>query len=277
MNVDVVNILCRHSGIVEGIAHDVARTEAVGVRSRQVVGVGRKASARKFCIDFCSSCFGVLVLFKYKGRPALAQYKAVAVLVKRPGCREVVVVARRKSVHGVESAYSAHRNSGLRTACDNDVSLAQANEHECVDNGVGRRGAGRNRSVVWSAVSVLHGDVAATDVGNHFGNEEWIEARIFAVFKVFAVLFGKGVHAADPRAPNNANAVFVGIGIFEARISDCLLCGNQTKMGEAVHAAHFFALDEVFYIKALHLAGKLRFKLGCVKMSNRPSTTASLK
>ena len=53
--------------------------------------------------------------------------------------------------------------------------------------------------------------MTAADVGNHFGNEEWIEARNFFTLEKITKLFGERIKSANARTPNDSYSVFVEV------------------------------------------------------------------
>ncbi len=161
--------------------------------SGEVVGIGRKATSSQFCVDFCAAGYRVLVGFENHARSALTHDKTVAVFVEGTRRRCGIVVAGRQGVHGVETADTAGANSRFRTATDDGICLAQTQQHQRIDEGIGRRGTGRNGRVVRSAVTVFHGNIAAADICNHFGDEEGIEAWNATAFSVIGCFFKEGV------------------------------------------------------------------------------------
>ena len=90
--------------------------------------------------------------------------------------------------------------------------------------------------------------MTATDVGNHFGNKEWVEARNFFTLEKITKFFGERIKSANTRTPNDAYAVFVGVRSLESRISHGLLSSDKPEVGAAIHAARLFAFNKVFDI-----------------------------
>lgn len=77
MDIDVVNIFGLHSGILESVGHGEYCAEAFGVGGRQVVCVGREASAHHFGIDFRSTGQSMFELLKHKHSRTFSHHEAV--------------------------------------------------------------------------------------------------------------------------------------------------------------------------------------------------------
>ena len=64
VRVNVVNLFGPDTRILYSIFHDVVRANAIGVRSRDVVGIGRHTRADNFSVDFGPACHSVFILFQ---------------------------------------------------------------------------------------------------------------------------------------------------------------------------------------------------------------------
>src|SRR3569833_1366753 len=72
---------------------------------------------------------------------------------------------------------------------------------------------------------------------------------------------------ADAGADVDADALGIGFGNFEARITDCLDAGGHAELDEDIHAARFLGTEILLDVKTLHLASHMggerrRFETG---------------
>src|SRR3970282_2384110 len=96
VGVDVVHLFRVQTGVPHGIGHAPHRTLAVLARSGDVVRVSAHAVAGELAVDPGSALARVLVFLAREDASALAQHKAVAVLVPGPARSRPAVVARGK-------------------------------------------------------------------------------------------------------------------------------------------------------------------------------------
>ena len=93
VNVDVVNLLGLHLGILQCVAHNQLGTEAFGVAGRDVVGVGAHATTGNFGVDVCATCLGVLQLLKDEHGRTFGHHKTIAAGAEGAACLLGLVVA----------------------------------------------------------------------------------------------------------------------------------------------------------------------------------------
>ncbi len=99
MNVDIVDILRLHSGVVESGFHSQLCAESVRMSGGEVIGIGRHTAAYYFCVDFGSAGFGVLEFLENEYGGTFTHHETVARLAEGArGCLGAVV-ARREGVH----------------------------------------------------------------------------------------------------------------------------------------------------------------------------------
>ena len=179
------------------------------MRSGDVMRIGRHSSAADFTVDLCSARFGMFIFFKHDRSAAFSQYKSIAVFVvgSRCGFRRVVSLGKRSQC--IKSSDTCFTDSGFGPTRHDDIGLAQTQVSERVVQGVGGRRARRNGHIVRTAKTILYRDMAGAQVGNHFRNEERIEAGCAVAFGVRLDFFLKREQASDAGAPYHANPVKV--------------------------------------------------------------------
>ena len=103
VGVDVVDLVGRDAGDLEGGVHGAEAAFAFGGHAGHVEGVGGHAVADDFGEDLCAAGFGELELFEDEDAGAFADDEAVAVLVEGAAGVGGVVVAGGESLHGGEA------------------------------------------------------------------------------------------------------------------------------------------------------------------------------
>ncbi len=95
VGVDVVDLVRRQAGVVQGGLHGLGCARTVLGRGGQMVGVGAAAVAQNLAVDARPPGLGPAQLFQHQYRRAFAADEAVALLVKRPrGPGRILVVLR---------------------------------------------------------------------------------------------------------------------------------------------------------------------------------------
>ena len=218
----------------------------------------------------------MLQLLENQRSGTLADHEAVAVLVK--GTRSVlrVVVARRKRLHGVETADRRLVYGSLRTSGHHDVGLAVANGLHGGNHTVVRRCTGRNRTVVRAHESVFHRDEAGGNVGNHAGNEEGAKPRGSIPGGIAQTLVEERFESSDTRAPDYADLLLVDLLQVKARILYGLRSGDQSILREEVVLADLLAVEMLGRVVILHFTSEARLKFFSVEMSNGCGTAYAL-
>src|SRR5690606_16114523 len=115
------------------------------------------------------------VFFKNDRSAALAKHKAVAVFIKRPGCRFWRIVSFGQSFHRVKASNTRFHNSRFRTARDDYDGFSEPDVIESVDDRVRRGCAGRNGDEVRAFESIPHRQLSGGNIGDHFGYKEGIK------------------------------------------------------------------------------------------------------
>jgi len=206
----------------------------------------------------------------------LADHEAVAVRIERTRSVLGIVVARRKRLHGVETAHGRFVDRSFRTAGDHHVGLAVADGVERGDQAVVRRGAGRNRTIVRAHEAVLHRDEAGRDVGNHAGDEEGAKPRGLAALVIAHALIEERLESSDARAPDHTRLLLVE----RLHVEGCVLHGlggrDERILGEQIVLADLLAVEIPARVVILHFTSELRLKLFGIEMSNRRCTADSL-
>ena len=263
-------------GVLDGVAHRLHGALALGMGSREVVSVGRSASAYDLAIDLRAARLGMLVLLQDQRTGALADHEAVAVLIE--GARSVlrIVVARRKRLHGVESADRRLVDRSLRTAGHHDVGLAVTDGVESGRDAVVRRSAGRHRTVVRTHEAVLHGDETGRDVGDHAGNKKRAKPRGSIPGGPAQTLIEERFDSSDARTPDNAHLLLVDLLEIEGRILHGLRGRDQSILCKEVVLTHLLTVEILGRIVILYFTSELGLKFFGIEMSNGCGTADSL-
>jgi hypothetical protein len=184
-----------------------------------------------------------------------------------------VVVAFGKRFKGVETTDAGFGNGCFRAARNGHVDLAQANVGKGIHQRVGGRGAGRYRYEVGTTESVADGNPARTQVNDHFGNKEGVEAGCTVAVGKPDHLFLEGFEAADARTPDDAGPVQVRFFQVQGRVFQGFLRYHHGVLRERVHFAGLFLFNEVGNLKVFDFAGKPGPELLGVEFSNGGGST----
>jgi len=138
MNIDIIDVFRFHSCIFKGIVHYQFCAQSFRMRSSQVVSVSRHSAATYFSIDVSSTSQCMFQFFENETCSTFTHYETIARAAERTRSVLWIVVASRKSVHRIETAYTCRIDSCFSTTGDDCVSLAKTNQVECVDQGVSR-------------------------------------------------------------------------------------------------------------------------------------------
>ncbi len=108
------------------------------------------------------------------------------------------------------------------------------------------------------------------DVGNHLGDEEGVVfGAVGGIDGIIAGLFLESVEAADACGNDDADAVFVDCS-FGCFVKTGILYGltgsHKGILSVQVELAHFLAVEMLFGVEVLYLAGKLRLEKTCVEV-----------
>ena len=178
-----------------------------------------------------------------------------------------VIVAGREGMHGIEASHSARSDGSFCTAGHHDIGLAETDEVEGGRDGVGAGGTCRGGGVVGAMEAILYGNLSGSDVCNHLGDEEGVEARtaFCTVDSVVGNLLFEGVDTADADTKHHSDAVLVdGLEVHGA-VSNGFHCCYESELLVTVHLAHFLLVDEVGRIEILYFAGELCLEFRSVK------------
>ena len=139
-------------------------------------------------------------------RRALADYETVALCVKWPRRRFGELVVPRERPRGVEACHRDRADGCLRAAADGNVDDALADEVHAVADGVRAAGAGGDSGKAGSPRAVRNGDIAASHVNQHHGDQEGADAPR-PLLTQHLVLLGEGDDAADTAGDKRRNPV----------------------------------------------------------------------
>ena len=236
---------------------------------RKVISVRRTAAADHFAVNLRTACLGVLVLFENQRTGAFADDETVTILIERTRSVHRIVVARRESLHGVETAHAGFIDGSLRTAGDHHVGHTETDGVERIDQTVIRRSARRNRTVVGAHETIFDGDVARRDVGDHARNKEWAKPRSSISCGVAQTLIEERLKSSDTGTPDHTDLLQVLLLEIESRILDSLRGRDEGILGEEVVFTHLLTVEMLRPVVIFYFTSELRLKFLGIKMSNR--------
>jgi hypothetical protein len=242
------------------------------MRSRHVIGVGRHTAAGDLAVYMRTAPKGMFVLLQDKCAGTLAHDEAVAVGIERTRRMRGIVVARRQSLHGAESAHARDVYRRLRAACNHYIGLAQTYCVERVDNGMVGRSAGRGNAVVRPHESVLHGDMPRRQIGDHARNEEWTKPRDLSSLGIVHTFVIIGLDTSDAGAPNNAATLSVDRLVVETCVAHGLGGRYERILDERVVLAYLLAVEVPGPIVIFNLAGEPDLEGRSVESRDRSRT-----
>ena len=229
-----------------------------------------------FAVDPGPPRLGVFQLLEDQRPRTLADDEAVAVHVERTRSVQGVVVARRERLHRVESADARLVHRGFRAARNHDVGLTVADGVEGIDHTVVGGGARRDGAVVRPHEPVLDRDVSRSDIGDHAGNKERAKPRRVSTLSIAQTFVEERFESPDPRTPDHAHLLQVGLFEIEPRILHGLRGGDQSILGEEVVFADLLAVEMLGPVVIFNLTSKPRLKFCGIEVRNRRSTTYPL-
>src|SRR5687768_18477620 len=104
--------------------------------------IGGSAVADDLAVNLRAATFRRLQLFQDHDPGAFANYKTIAIALKRPRSMNRIIVVRGQRAHRGEARHAHRCNSRLRTTADHDVGVAALNDLETISNSVRACGAG---------------------------------------------------------------------------------------------------------------------------------------
>ena len=255
VRVEVVDLLGRDAGDLEGVLHGAVAAFAFGSHAGHVEGIGRQAVADDFGEDLCAAGFGELQIFEDEDSGAFADDEAVTILVE--GARGVggVVIAGGERTHGGEACNAKRSDGGFGAAGDHGVGVAALDDAEGVADGVGAGGAGGCRGLVGAARAVLDGNVSGGEVDDRAGDEEGRDLAGTAIEQVdvFAL---DDVEAPDAGTDVDSDAIAVLRRDLKTRVSHGLGGGGEGEVDEAAHFAGLFFVHKEERVEVFDLGGE---------------------
>ncbi len=126
-------------------------------------------------------------------------------------------------------------------------------------------------------ISVFHGDVTRSNVGNHLGNKERIVFRaVFFVDGVISGFFLESVKTTDTGCYNHADTVAVySFSVLEPAVLYSLTGCHKGILCIEVEGAEFLAVDVLGGVETLHFACKLGLEQRGVEVGDRSGTALS--
>ena len=234
------------------------------------MSVGTQTASYHLCINLCSACLGVFVLFEHQTTCTFAQYKAIARLRVWTRCCLRRVVAGRQSVHRRETAYPCLAYGSFGSSCEYYVGFAQPYVVEGVYQSICRRGTSRGGSEVHSPEAVSDGNHSGCDIRYHLRYEERIEPRSHLfVQRIIGHLLFESDDTADTYAEYYSYFVQIQFARVQMSIVDSLSSHRNRILCKQIHLAGIFGVYVQTRVEPLHLASKLDLKLFRVKTCNR--------
>ena len=237
MRVDVFDLIGRDAGVVHSQLHARDGTDTTRRRGRDVVGVGGGGGAEHLAKDRGAARLGEFPGLQDQNGGSLGHDEAVAVRVER-----AAVTAVREGGHVAEAGNRCGRERRLSASGHDDVAAAVGDHAGGIADRMGTRRACGHGVFAWALPAVTHRDGGGRSVGHHHRNEKWGDPTL-ALGKTDLDLFFERADAADAGTDEGATSGRVGRdlpGLFE-----CLGCGCQRELGDAVASASFLRIVEV--------------------------------
>ena len=187
-----------------------------------------------------------------------------------------IVVARRKRLHGVESADRRFVDRSLRTARNHNVGLAVADGLHGGGDAVVRRSASRHGAVVRSHEAILDGDETCCDVGNHAGNKKRAKPRGSIPCGPAQTFIEERFDSSDARTPDNAYLLLVDRLEIESRIFHGLCGRDQSVLREKVVFSNLLTVEILVRVVIFYFTSELGLKFFGIEMSNGCGSADSL-
>ena len=220
----------------------------------------------------------MLQCFKNKTSGTFTHYEAITTCTERATCMLRVIIACRKSMHGIESAYATLTNSSFGTSRYNYIGLSHTQQIKSISQGMGWRGTSTCCNIVWTVETIKHANLSGCNVGYHLRDEIRIEFRtFFCMLSIIHYFILKCFNAANTYTVYNSYTVFVFAFQVQTWVVYTLYGADKCQLCTTIHLAGIFTIDVFVNIKVLYLTTKLRLKIGCVKMCKRSCTALTLQ
>ena len=249
-------------------AHGFGSAATLGVRGGVVVGIAGVAITADLGVELGTAFLCKFLALKDKDARTFAEHEAVATAVEgQGGCHGVF--GSGEGFHVVEAADCHLADRCFGTAGDDGVGTTLTDEAIGLAYGVGACGTSRYNGQVGTLGVVGDGDVAACDIGNHFGNEEGRDAT-HAVLHEVGVLALEGLYAADTAADGNAESARVDVLThFETAVVHGLVgCGESVEGVDVVVTDHGLLDAVVLGMEVLDFGGDFDGQVGVVDFSD---------
>ncbi len=236
-------------GAVEQVLQGVRDAPALRLRLDDVVGVRGDALADRLRVDAGTALGGVLGGLQDEHTRALAEDEAVPVdVVGARGALGVLVVLRHRH-HVAERGDGQRVDRRLRTAGDDHVGTTGADHLDGVADGLGTRGARRDRRVHARAGAHEQAHVGRGAVRHQHGDGVRGDAAD-ALLLQHVVLVQQGGHAADAGGYDRAEPVRVDGAVLtglagETGVLPGLLGRDQRELRRAVQTAGLRPRDDL--------------------------------
>ena len=165
-----------------------------------------------------------------------------------------IVVTRRQSLHGAETAHARVVDRSLRSARYDKVGLAPADEVHGIDHRVIGRCAGRDGAVVRTHEAVFDGYESRGEVRHHAGNEKRAESRDAVSLDVALALFVERGRSTGTRTPHDTGPF--GIDGIGRCVANRFVGGYHGILREEVVFAHLLAVEVAGSIVLFYFASE---------------------
>ena len=256
MGVDHGHVVDAQPGLLQGAANGPHGARPTGRGQGDVRGVGRGAIAHQLGERLDAAGPGMGQRFQHDHAGPLADDKAVAVGVERPGRPLGLIVSSGKGAHGGEAGHERFVARGLRTAGEHHVGVAAPDRLPGLADGVAAGGAGGDDAEVRALRTEEDGDHTRGQVADRHRDQERRHA-VRALLAHQQNLIGEGPDAADAGADDDAGPF--GQLPFEAGRQPGLIHGlaggDERELDVAVVAALLLAVEDRGWVEVLDLGG----------------------
>src|ERR1700733_2367268 len=267
VRVDVADVVRRNVAVFQrGKRHAIAAIAVFG-GLRDVVGVAGHSVADNFRENCCAAALRVFKRLQNHHAGTLADDESIAIGVERPAGVLGIVIARRESAHGRESADAHGRDGGFGAPGDHHVCGAALNNFEGVTDGVRGSGAGRGGGGVRAFRAVTNGNVSGGEIDDGGGNKERRDLAGTARQK-FGMLALNDVESTDAGADVDAGRIRNFRSDLQAGHLHGEIGGGESELNKAPGFLQLFFLQPMQRVKIADFAGDAAIKGRGVKMGD---------
>ena len=268
VRIDVNGIYFTVACLFHGVHHRLRAAAGVGMGRRDMIRVAGGAVAADLAVNPCAARLCVLIFLEDQRRSALPDHKAAPAPVEGQGCR-IRIIGCGQRLHIDKAGNGGGDDRRFRTAGDDRVGIAVANQTHGLADGIGAGGAGRDRRHGKAPAVMADRDHTGGHIADHHGHKQ----RGYPAgppLEQLGVFRFKGADAADAGPENDRKALRQNRALHAALIHR-LLGGGHGKLGVAVGAQHVVDFHICLRIEVPDLGAQLCFEFFGIEAGDGPN------